>query len=133
MSPHGLVGGVDSRFRRHWDRWRARIKAGKTPADFIAECSDETLVELLADGSQGTPVERNVIATELTNRISRLHRKVEGHSDRVREALDDNERAAEAGGISDAAIRSDTDALQDATDKTSRYSKRRKTPREGGW
>lgn len=133
MPTHGMVGGVDSRFRRHWDRWQARIQAGKTPADFIAECSDETLVELLADGSRGTPVERNVIATELTNRISRLHRRVEGHSDRVREALEDNERAAEAGRISDAAIRSDTDALQDATDKTSRYSRRRRTPREGGW
>lgn len=124
---------MDARFKRHWDRWRERTNSGKTPADFIAECSDETLVELLAYAAEGTPVERNVIATELTNRISRLHRHVAERSDRVHEALDKNERSLASAKAGDMEIRNETNALQDETDKTSRYSKRRKSPREGGW
>ena len=124
---------MDERFKRHWDRWRERTDAGKSPADFLAECSDETLVELLAYRLEGSDLERNVIATELTNRISRLHRGVAEHSDTVRGQLDENERALGNARTADAAIRKDTNSLQDETDKTSRYSKRRKEPREGGW
>lgn len=148
---------MDKRFRHHWVLWQDRTRNGKAPADFLAECSDETLVELLSYGDQGTAVERNVIATELTNRISRLHRAVATHSERVNGFLDDNERSREnaeadartasdhartasdnaedaAGEMAKAAeadrgIREETDSLRNATDKTSRYERKH----DGGW
>lgn len=148
---------MDTRFRHHWQQWNELTREGKAPADFLAECSDETLVELLSYGSQGTAMERNVIATELTNRISRLHRAVATHSERVNGFLDDNERsrsnaeadvrtasdnaktasdnaenaASEMGKAAEAdrGIREETDSLRSSTDKTSRYQRKG----EGGW
>ena len=143
---------MDARFRHHWTTWRALIAEGRTPGEFLAECSDETLVELLAYRDEGNDVERNVIATELTNRITRLHHAVEGHAGRVRGFLDENERhraSAEAGartasanaeqaasdlvkaGEADNSIRRETDDLEGTTRGTARYTGRK--PRDGGW
>lgn len=107
---------------RHWDHWRERTGRGASPAEFLAECSDETLVELLAYGQGGTPVERNVIATELTNRLSRLQRNVAGHSARVRGLVDENRRALADAGQADEDIRREVDAHEAESAKTSRVS-----------
>lgn len=115
---------MDARYRRHWERWEALKREGKNAADFLASASDETLVELLACRMEGTDVERNIIATELTNRISRFHREVEGHSGRVQGMVDENKAV-------DARLQKESEEFQSATDKTSRYS--RKQERKGGW
>ena len=122
---------MDERFKRHWDRWHERAAQGVPHTEILAECSDETLVELLAYAAEGTSVERNVIATELTNRISRLHRNVGGHSDSVRGLVGENKRLLAEADMADDKIREETDALEASTEKTSRYSPKRK--REGGW
>ena len=122
---------MDTRFNRHWERWHERIAQGVQPPEVLAECSDETLVELLAYGHEGTALERNVIATELTNRISRLHRNVGGHSERVRGLVADNKRHLAEAGKADDKIQEQTDTLEASTEKTSRYSPKR--TREGGW
>lgn len=118
---------MDTRFRRHWVRWHALKAEGKSQAAFLAECSDETLVELLADRREGTDVERNVITTELTNRLRRLHDEVARHATDVRGLLDVNERErgerarsesrAEA---ADLEIGRATDALARSSEKSSR-------------
>lgn len=89
-----------------------------TPADFLGDCTDETLVELLAFAEEGTPVERNVIATELTNRLAKLHRLAATHAHRVQGLLDANRASrdlAEAGArkASDSALDS-LEAIQQA-------------------
>lgn len=122
---------MDERFRRHWERWHERIAQGIPHTEVLAECSDETLVELLAYGHEGTHLERNVIATELTNRISRLHRHVGGHSDNVRGLVVENKRLLAEAGEADDKITEETDSLEASTEKTSRYSPKRQ--REGGW
>ena len=119
------------RFKRHWERWHERIAQGIPIPEILAECSDETLVELLAYAEEGTPRERNVIATELTNRISRLHRNVGGHSDNVRGLVVENKRLLAEADVADDKIREQTDSLEASTEKTSRYSTKRH--REGGW
>ena len=122
---------MDERFKRHWERWHERIARGIKAADILAECSDETLVKLLAYGHEGNDWERNVIATELTNRISRLHRNVGGHSDNVRGLVSENKRLLAEADVADDKIRDQTDSLEASTEKTSRYSTKR--TREGGW
>lgn len=122
---------MDSRFVRLWDRWRELTSKGVSPAEMLSECSDETLVELLAVPDRGSPVERNVIATELTNRISRLHRNVAGHAATVRGLVDVNQQHLAEADTADEGIRDRVNALEAETDKTSRYSEERQ--REGGW
>ena len=122
---------MDERFKRHWERWHERIARGAQHTDILAECSDETLVELLAYGHEGKDWERNVIATELTNRISRLHRHVGGHSDNVRGLVVENKRLLAEADVADDKIKEQTDSLEASTEKTSRYSTKRQ--REGGW
>lgn len=122
---------MDSRFHRLWDQWHDRIAEGATTVQLLSECSDETLVELLAVPNEGTSVERNVIATELTNRISRLHRNVAGHSKTVRGLVDENEQHLANAHDADERIREQADTIESQTDKTSRYSEKRQ--REGGW
>lgn len=122
---------MDERFKRHWERWHERIAQGVPHTDILAECSDETLVELLAYGHEGTSWERNVMATELTNRISRLHRNVGGHSERVRGLVADNKRYLAEADRADDRIQEQADTLEASTEKTSRYSLKRM--REGGW
>lgn len=122
---------MDGRFRRHWDRWQALKREGMAPSDFLASASDETLVELLACRTEGTDIERNIIATELTNRISRFHRSVEGHSDAVRGLVDENKGALRRAQAADARLQQETDAFESETGRTSRYSRR--ATREGGW
>ena len=122
---------MDERFKRHWDRWRERVAQGVPHTDILAGCSDETLVELLACAHEGTSWERNVIATELTNRISRLHRNVGGHSERVRGLVADNKRYLAEADVADDKIQEQADKLEASTEKTSRYSTKR--TREGGW
>lgn len=116
---------------RHWETWRDLTDSGKTPADFLASASDETLVELLAVSTEGTPVERNIIATELTNRISRLHRRVAQHGDRTNDLLDVNQASLAQADAADVEIRAENKRLRGETEGTSRYAKNSK--RSGGW
>ena len=122
---------MDDRFRHHWARWNELRATGQTPADFLPQISDETLVELLAYAQEGTPVERNIIATELTNRISRLHRSVGDHSDRMDELVDENKTHLDNAHRADDEIRLKTATFRSSTERTSRYAPKGK--REGGW
>lgn len=121
---------MDVRFGRHWDTWHRLRAEGKSPAEFLSTASDETLVELLAVGTEGTPVERNIIATELTNRISRLHKRISTHHDATDALVDANKAALNAADKADDAIRGENQAFRNESDKTSRYGGK---DRKGGW
>lgn len=123
---------MDARFKRHWATWHAFIREGRTPADFMKTASDETLVELLAYSSEGNAVERNIIATELTNRLSRLHRRVGDHSDRMNTLVDENQSLLREAHRADEDIRHETETFRHETARTSRYSGSDEE-RQGGW
>lgn len=65
----------DRRFDRLWDAWDARLAAGVNRLDVVKDLTERELAELLAaDAGASRKLERNVIATELTNRLGRRSR-----------------------------------------------------------
>ena len=65
----------DRRFDRHWDAWDARLASGEQRLDVLKGLTERELAELLAaDAGAGRKLERNVVATELTNRLARRNR-----------------------------------------------------------
>lgn len=123
---------MDRRFKRYWDKWHALKQEGKTPADFLSTASDETLVELLAYSAEGSDIDRNIIATELTNRLSRLHRNVASHGEQMDELVDINKGHLAEADLADDQIREQTREFRDETEKTSRHSKTREE-QDDGW
>lgn len=73
-APQGASMG-DRRFDRLWDSWDARLAAGKRRLEVLEDLTERDLAELLAaDAGAHRSLERNVIATELTNRLGRRGR-----------------------------------------------------------
>lgn len=63
---------VTDRFGRLWERWDGSVEDRSAIPGVLADARDEDLVELLAAGSaQDRKYERDVIATEVLNRLSR--------------------------------------------------------------
>lgn len=73
-APHLLPMG-DRRFDRLWGAWDARLGAGESPVAMLKRLTERELAELLAaDAGARRPLERNIIATELTNRLGKRNR-----------------------------------------------------------
>lgn len=65
-----------SRFARLWETWDARHAAGERPADILVGAKDEELVEILAgESKEDRGYARDIIATELLNRLSSRFRE----------------------------------------------------------
>ena len=63
------------RFEARWQRWDEDVRNGVSPPELLARLSDETMLELLASGGGAERrYERNVLATEILNRLRRLRR-----------------------------------------------------------
>ncbi|HUR67919.1 MAG TPA: hypothetical protein VM370_01635 [Candidatus Thermoplasmatota archaeon] len=120
---------MDERFGRHWETWRELRKGGKTPADLLPTIADETLVELLAYSRGGNDVERNVIATELLNRLSGRHRDLEEHGERVKSLLDENQAALARATEADDELEVQAREYVEGASRTSRHFGQR----TGGW
>lgn len=71
------------RYRRLWERWDGAVAAGRRPHEFLQEVSDESLIELLAGATEQRQYERDLIATELKNRMVRLHKAMKRATDEV--------------------------------------------------
>lgn len=62
----------DRRFDREWDSWDERLRRGEKQTDILSSLRDKQLAEMLAaDAGMRRPLERNVIATALTNRLAK--------------------------------------------------------------
>lgn len=62
--------GDDARFGKHWVAWDARIAKGEPPKEFLRDAKDEDLLELLGgESSKDRKYERDIIVTELLNRL----------------------------------------------------------------
>lgn len=73
-APHPPSMG-DRRFDRLWEAWDARLGAGGSRLDMIKGLTERELAELLAaDAGAGRSLERNIVATELTNRLAKRDR-----------------------------------------------------------
>ncbi len=85
----------DVRFDRGWDSWDGSVRAGKTHREILGTTSDPDLVSLLAS-TRGhfRSVDRNVVATELLNRIRR-HEHLASHAGEGRLAVWESAMATE--------------------------------------
>lgn len=64
----------DRRFDKLWEAWDERLKRGETQAGILESLRERQLAEMLAaDAGIRRPLERNIIATALTNRLSKRH------------------------------------------------------------
>lgn len=66
----------DARFESAWAEWTRQQAAGASRAALLEEADERFLVETLASkGAGDAPVDRNVLATELLNRVARRARR----------------------------------------------------------
>ncbi len=66
-----------------WDKWKRLAGHGTPLVDIVADCTDETLLELLASVSGGTSEAREVVATELAYRMGVLREIAQFHAERT--------------------------------------------------
>lgn len=65
----------DRRFDHHWEGWDARLRSGETRLAILKGMTEAELAELLgADAGMARNLERNIVATELGNRLARRGR-----------------------------------------------------------
>lgn len=89
---------TSNRFAKLWEAWDARIDGGESRVSFLNAAKDEELIELLAgESARNRRIERDVIATEILNRMHRRNTSFPGGADAVVAAAEGAQRAAEAG------------------------------------
>lgn len=87
-----------ARFARLWDTWDARRAAGERAADILRAAKDEELVEILAgESTENRKYERDIIATELLNRLSSRFREQPVSADAAADSAQSSHKAAEEG------------------------------------
>lgn len=84
------------RFEGTWRAWDAHARAGERAVDLLLRLSDESLIELLASAGDGRRYERNLIATEILNRMRWLRRELSETASLADEAVEESRRAAAA-------------------------------------
>lgn len=90
--------GFSDRFADLWVAWDTRHDEGDNVQPFLAAAKDEELIELLAGESvRNRKYERDVIATEILNRLHRRNTSVPASADAVLRAAEAAELSAEAG------------------------------------
>lgn len=89
---------ITERFARMWTEWDEKAGDRKDVPHYLRGAKDEDLVELLASSSQkDRKYERDVIATEILNRLHRRHRDLPSAADAVLESAEAAYHAASAG------------------------------------
>lgn len=75
MKPPEEAPMGDRRFDRLWESWDARLASGERRLEVLRTLTERELAELLAaDAGPLRSLERNVVATELTNRLDKRNR-----------------------------------------------------------
>lgn len=75
---------VSDRFGELWRKWDASVRERADIPAFLARATDEDLVELLAGASAADrKYERDIVATEIVNRLGRRHRDLPAAADQV--------------------------------------------------
>ena len=65
---------ITDRFAELWSRWDERVRTRADVPSFLAQATDEDLIELLAGATgRDRKYERDVVATEIMNRLGRRH------------------------------------------------------------
>lgn len=59
-----------------WTKWDQSVTSGRTPADFLGDISDESLIQLLLTCPTGKAHERDIVATETFNRMLRTRERL---------------------------------------------------------
>lgn len=86
------------RFGRLWSRWDARLAKGESPQDILRDAKDEDLVEILAGESKADrKYARDVIATELLNRLRARSRRQPAAAAAAEESARSAHKAAQEG------------------------------------
>lgn len=80
---------VTDRFAELWIRWDERVRTRADVPKFLAEAKDEDLIELLAGATaRDRKYERDVVATEILNRLGRRHSDLPAAAERVLSSAD---------------------------------------------
>lgn len=75
---------VSDRFGELWRKWDASVQERADIPGFLERATDEDLVELLAGASAvDRKYERDIVATEIVNRLGRRHRDLPAAADQV--------------------------------------------------
>lgn len=89
---------VTDRFAKSWDQWDKSVRTRADIPRFLKEASDEDLVELLAGASKtDRKYERDIVATEILNRLGRRHRDLPAAAAEVLESAEAAYQAAAEG------------------------------------
>ena len=88
---------VTDRFARQWERWDEAVRSREDAGPYLAAAKDEELVELLAgESDRDRKYERDIVATEIANRLARRNRGLpQGAEDVLRSAEAAYKAAAE--------------------------------------
>lgn len=89
---------TSNRFAKLWEAWDTRIGAGESRQAFLVAAKDEELIELLAgESARDRRIERDVIATEILNRMRRRNTSFPTGAEATVAAAQGAQLAAEAG------------------------------------
>lgn len=79
-------------FQALWESWDAARASGRSPDDVLYDISDDCLIELLAGAGSERAYEKDLIRTELRNRLARRDRNLREaakHADTMVDRLED--------------------------------------------
>lgn len=89
---------ISDRFAQLWDEWDGRLREGGDIRAFLEAAKDEELIELLAgESARDRQYERDVVATEILNRLHRRHTEFPAGAETVLHSAEAAQRSAEAG------------------------------------
>jgi hypothetical protein len=89
---------LSDRFAQLWDEWDGRLREGEDVVSFLEAAKDEELIELLAGESvRERKYERDIVATEILNRLHRRHTDFPAGAEAVLHNAQAAQRSAEAG------------------------------------
>lgn len=78
-----------NRFERSWEEWDERIGDGAQPREMLADLSSEKIMQLLAGAGSERRYERDILATEVMNRLVRARHNVDDSMENVADLLGD--------------------------------------------
>ena len=89
---------LKDRFGAHWAAWDAHEAAGEDMRAYLSDASDETLLELLGgESARDRRYARDIVATELLNRLHRRRSRLPVGAEAVVSSATAARRAAQAG------------------------------------
>lgn len=89
---------VSDRFAKLWETWDARVGQGEDARSFFDHAQDEDLIELLAgESGRDRKMERDIVATEILNRMHRRNMHVPRSADAALASAKASQAAAKEG------------------------------------